>query len=382
VIVDMNDFENIRQLIKYKETEIKKRTSSGIHEEVIFKRLLASCTSYKDNRPFTGILSIIISIEDILKSQSASVETLYDSIDRCVYESSNHVKINENYEFVDSERIHYADSNQVREIYRDLSKDDYCVIVLTKEISTYFIDGDVVGDAIFFTKEDLERFERRKDISELNELFKEYRRYIELRPVYQNFFVSKSEKRSLFRHLIEKGEIKKPGSESEFNKKERVFLDTYRNLLQNKPEDRFRENLRNFLDDKLKGTVYLTKEHILENFKRIDIFINDEFGELYLIEVKWIGLSIHATGTELGTKYEPSDINPDAITQTLLYLSELYKNQEDIKMGYLAVFDARDGDDNESVPEFDKSSLPDDLEKFYHRFKRLDEFIVNNTHPN
>lgn len=378
----MNGFEGIKGLIKRKSDEIRKRTSTGIHEEDNFKRLLVSCTSYKDKRPFTGILSIIISIDNIKNSQSASIETLYSSIDECISLACNHVTIDSNYAFVEADRIHYSCSNNLREIYRDLSKDGYCVILISQEFSTYFINGDVVGDAIFFTKEDLERFQRRKEITELKDLFDEYRIHITLRPVYQNFFVPNSGKKALFGHLLKNGEIKDPGQGKALKQSEKKFLDKFQNLLHNKPEDRFRENLRKFLDDRLKGTVSISKEYILENFKRIDIFINDEFGELYLIEVKWIGLSIHASGTKLGTKFDPSDINPDGIEQTIEYLAELYKHKEDVKVGYLVVFDARNGENDDSVPDFDPSNLPKEIADFYHRFEKIDDFRVNNQHPN
>ncbi|MEX0597319.1 MAG: hypothetical protein WD512_12565 [Candidatus Paceibacterota bacterium] len=378
----MNDFEGLKELLDQKQAAIKKRTTTGIHEESNFKRLLAACNSYRDKRPHTGIISLIMSVESIKISHSSSVETLYSSLDECVHKACNHVSIDEEFNFTSSEKIHTSNSNEIKEVYRELSKDGYCVIVIGAELTSYLIDGDFVGEAIFFTKEDLESFEKRKDVTDLIELFEDYRKHVKIRPVYQNFFVSNSGKKALFSHLINDGQMPDPGNKDNYKKSEKEFLDKYKNLLENKPEDRFRENLRKYLEANLKGTISVTKEHILENFKRIDIFINDEFGDLYLIEVKWIGLSIHASGKKLGTEYNPSDINPEAIKQTILYLSELFENKKDIKIGYLVVFDAREGETEDSVPNFNELSFPDQLEKFSYRFKKIPDIKVLNKHPN
>ena len=379
----MEDLRGIENLIKKKAASIHKRTSSGIHESINFKQLHASISNYKEKRPLTGIISIIIEIGEIEHLSVDKVEKLYQSIDDCICQAKNHIKVDRDMNMVESDRIHKENGDMLASIYRELSKDGFCVFVINPAYATtYFLNGDKVGDAIFFTKRDQERFEERKDITELNQLLEDYRVHLTLRDTYQKFFASKSSKSSLFRHLNEGKEISNPRNKTKFKQQEKLFQQQYRNLLENKPEDRFREDLRNFLDKKLKGTVSISKEHILASFRRIDIFITDEYGELYLIEVKWVGISIHHTGTKIGTEFGKADINPEAIKQTIKYIAELHKHKKDIKIGYLVVFDARDGESTDTVEIFDRSLIEEEYSQYYSRHKKIKDFKVVNIHPN
>lgn len=110
---------------------------------------------------------------------------------------------------------------------------------------------------------------------------------------------------------------------------EEQFIKDHCHLLNNKPEDRLRENLRHFLNMRLKATL-LTKEYILANFNRLDIFILDESGtELYLIEVKWVGECISAEGKKISkTSFDETDINPKAVIQSVKYLKQLHYEKQ------------------------------------------------------
>src|SRR5690606_21096099 len=133
------------------------------------------------------------------------------------------------------------------------------------------------------------------------------------------------------------------------------FIADYKHLLRNKPENTFRDDLREFLKFNLRVTQ--VKEFLLENMKRLDIYLYDEFGEIYLIEVKWVGQSIHPQGKKVGISFDGRDINPKAFFQVLDYLEELDNKGQNIVRAYLVVFDARKEDLNDTGNDFNDSLL-------------------------
>ena len=375
-----SDFTDIGRLIKLKEAEIIRRTNTGFHDNLNFRKLKAIFSTYKNKRPLSGSISVIIEqieVENLIEDCS---DLIFDVIDKCISKANNHVFIDRCCNLLSSTTKHYRSTSEARRLFLEMSK-QFCVIVIKPEDIHYFINGDDVGEVIFFTKTDEARFKQRKDVSQINEIFDDYRVILTVRDTYHKFFVSNSGKSALYKLSINNGSIPKPIVGKE-RKQEEAFMVKYQHLLENKPEDRFREDLRKYLDDQLKGTVETTKEHLLENFKRIDILITDEYGDLYLIEVKWVGTSIHAKGDLIGTSFKDSDINPDAIVQTIDYLIELHKNKKHIKSGYLAVFDARTEALQDTVEFFDESILSVEQSSYRTRFKKLKDFRVLNKHPN
>ncbi|MBK7957214.1 MAG: hypothetical protein IPK03_03350 [Bacteroidetes bacterium] len=165
------------------------------------------------------------------------------------------------------------------------------------------------------------------------------------------------------------------------NSDQSTFLDENSQLLENKPEDRFRESLRAFLVENMRNDILFGKEYILESLKRLDINIFDDYGDLYFIEVKWVGLSVHSEGNKIGTKYDHDDINPAAINQSLKYIRELVEKDQTIKIGYLAVFDAREQDLKDTFTNFDLSSIDNENQKYYTNFKKIG-FRVKTFTPN
>ncbi|MEM1405957.1 MAG: hypothetical protein AAGG59_04230 [Bacteroidota bacterium] len=375
-----SNLENLRKILKDKEAAVRARTISGINDHPAFRRLLALLTNYEKGHPLSGFIAVILETEDVESFTERGFDLLYDNIDTSISNAHNHIALNSNGEIVSSDRIQPGQSgNDVRRLYEEMSK-EYVVFLLSPNNIQHFIDGNDAGETIFFTNEDKSRYAELKEISDIKQLFEDYRLHLTIRNTYSKFFASNSAKRAILEHQINsKGDPKPTTSEKEKLQKE--FFKKHQHLLENKPEDRFREDLRHFLDQRLKGDVYITKEHILESFKRIDIFIRDEFGELYLIEVKWVGTSVHATGTKIGTSFNSNDINPEAIVQTVKYLKELYENKTTIKIGYLVVFDSRDNDLGDTIPSFDESNLDSDHKPYYKRFEKIPDFRALNLVP-
>lgn len=361
--------DSFKDFLKQKESQIHIRTENGIQETDNFKNLHRSLVSYQNKRPvgdFTAFLITKEEIDNIIEGYTEKLFKVLDS-DNCIH--NNHLLFDRNIDIITFERKEIKDNNEARKYYLEISK-EICVFLINPKGVHYFIDGKDIGETIFFTPDALNTYNELKDITNIIEIFNNYRYNLNHRDVYSKFFVSKSSKVSLCKHLN--------GSPSKEDYKH--FLNENSQLLENKPEDRFREDLRMYLTRNLKASV-LTKEYILENFKRLDIFINDDYGELYLIEVKWVGISIHSTGQKIGTPYDEKDINPAAIIQSVDYIKQLNEENKNIKLGYLVVFDARSENLPDTGENFDEESLSIELKKYYPRFKKVDDFRVINHHP-
>ena len=252
-----------------------------------------------------------------------------------------------------------------------MSKDGVVVFMVAPEgIINYFVNGRDGGDSIFYESSTLHSFNSKKPISELPKVLEEYRKHLKLRDTYSKFFVEKSHLKSLRQDL-----------NSELN--EEQFIKANKQLLRNTPEDCFRDDLRMFLKEKLK-VFFVQKEVMLESLKRLDIAMIDEDGEgLYFIEVKWVGTSVHHLGKKIGTTYSAQPrIVPDAFKQSTSYITELLAEEKDFKLGYLAVFDARDEELPDTGIGMTIDQIPEKDKPAYYRHVKLDDFRVINEHPN
>ncbi|MFY7845939.1 MAG: hypothetical protein ACOVQV_12525, partial [Chryseobacterium gambrini] len=206
----------------------------------------------------------------------------------------------------------------------------------------------------------------KKDISQINDVLIQYQESLRDRKFYCKFFIGLSHLKSLHKDLNEPND-------------EKTFISNYKHLLRNKPENTFRDDLRQFLSFNLK--ISQVKEFILENMRRLDIYLYDEYGEIYLIEVKWVGQSVHNAGKKIGTSYDSNDINPDAFVQALDYLEELDNKGENIVRAYLVVFDARKDNLDDTGKDFDSSVLTPTQTKYYRKFEKIKDLRVRNFHP-
>ncbi|MCW8898304.1 MAG: hypothetical protein OQJ96_06590 [Flavobacteriales bacterium] len=365
---------SFRDTIRNKQAQILLRTKDGtIQETDNFKKLHRLLISYKSENVITDFTAVLIEKSDIEELSDTIKENLFTSLSSHEGMVNNHLQFDKELKIINAERIKISDDNtEARKFFLELSKSNMCVFLISPEKVNYFVDGEESG-AIFVSPQALKSYNELKDISKIFEVFNEYRKHLTQRDVYAKFFVPNSGLRAM-KACLESGLKDKDKTE------EREFLKQYSHLLNNKPEDRFREDLRMFLKQKLKSNM-LAKEHVLENFKRLDIFINDDWGELYLIEVKWVGLSIHSTGAKPCTEYKASDINPAAVVQSVNYIKELIETHQKIKIAYLAVFDARAEIMEDTVKLFDKANLTTDNEKYYSRFVKIPDFRVVNSHP-
>lgn len=369
--MEFNFTENadFKDILKRKQQEIFARNIGGIQDSEKFKRFHSALVSYLKESARIEFKLILITYEHLEMLQDdyyLALKALLDSNDAVL---NNYLVINEKMEIVDKVMDHkYNNSNDVLNIYIELS-DNFAVFLLQPQNKvSYFLKGKSYVDGVFLTHQDYISYEEKKSIDRIFEVFDEYRQHLSIRHVYSNFFISKSHLKSLHKDL-------------RLALTEDQFITQYKHILENKPEDSFRENLRFYLKDKLKVNL-LPKEYVLENFKRLDLFILDETGiDLYLIEVKWVGLSVHAEGKKLGTEYSADDINPAAIYQSVDYLETLYKNRQPIKLGFLVVYDARKENLPDTCQNIDETKFLGEKNMHFRKFKKIPDFRVVNLHP-
>lgn len=363
---------SFQSILKQKKDEILKRAASGIQDSPKFKQLHSSFVSYLKSNAFSDFKAVLISKVDIENLPEEFYDRLEGVLNSTEVVFCNYLILDSELSVIDKVRDEKfnKDSNEARKLYAELSKDYVVFLLQPDETVSFFIDGDDYIEGIFLTSKDMKSYTAKMDISKINELFKEYRVHLTYRSVYSNFFISKSHLKSL------RNDLKEMVSEEQ-------FIKDNCHLLQNKPEDRLREDLRHFLNARLKATL-LTKEYVLENFKRLDIFILDESGtELYLIEVKWVGECISADGKRKSkTSFDSDSINPNAVIQSVKYLKQLDIERQNIKLGFLVVFDARHNQElKDTVDTFDESFLDNDLKKHYKKFVKVSDFKIKNMHP-
>lgn len=369
---NFKDNKAFTDILKQKQADIQRRTSAGILESDNFKQLHSSLTTFLQKNSFRDFKTILITKEELEFLPEYYYEKLEQSINSDLGVSNNIICIDRELNIILRERNFniISNSNDVRILLRDLSK-EFLVFHLQPEARlSIFIDGDDYVEGLFLTPDDWNAYMAKKTVDELPSLLESYRIHLRTRSTYNKFFIAKSHLKSLYRDL--KSQLT-----------ENRFEEQYKHLLQNKPEDRFREDLRHFLSNHLRAKLH-TKEYILEDFKRLDIMIIDESGyNLYFIEVKWVGECVNAEGKKISsTAYDSKDINPAAIIQSVKYIKQLDLEGKNIKRGYLVVFDARkDQTQKDTVESFDEFSLEEEYKIHYKKFKKIDDFKVVNTHP-
>ena len=363
-----NEFntEEFKHILREKEKVISIRTSLPIQENENYKRIHRSLISIQSSNHVNDFIAVLISIQELEElNQESTIVIPFN-------EDKNYLVYNKDLTITASQKKELKDELKAEAFYNEVSK-GFCLFLITPEGVNPFVNGQNLGTLIFYKKKDYRNYKKLKDVSQIEELFEKYRRHLTYRYNYNGFFVSNSAKKSLYHHLIAANSITQSKEE---------FLQNNTQLLENKPEDRFRESLRAFLIENMRNDVFFGKEYVLESFKRLDINIFDDFGDLYFIEVKWVGTSVHPEGNKLGTEYTHDDINPAAIKQSINYIRELAERDQTIKIGYLAVFDAREGDLNDTFDGFDESNVDDGNKRYYPLFKKIPDFRVKNTHPN
>lgn len=362
---------SFKDLLKRNKEEILRAAMNGLEEDSNFKLILSLLKAMSDKYEDNGFKYIVISEHDLHNLTNDADSAIEQLFTNQLFTQNRHIVIDSDFKIKEVNNDQHYNNNEVRRMFTEMSKDGIVIFMLSPEgIINYFVNGRDGGESIFFESSTLHSFISKKPISELKNVLEEYRKRLTLRDTYSKFFVEKSHLKSL------KVDIDSGLSDEQ-------FITAYKHLLRNTPEDCFREDLRLFLKEKL-NIFFVSKEGMLESLKRLDIVMLDEDGQgLYFIEVKWVGTSIHPSGKNIGTSFDAKPrIVPDAFIQSTAYIKELLAENIDVKLGYLAVFDARKEDLPDTGDGMSVDLIPEEHRSAYYRHIKLDDFRVKNVHPN
>lgn len=355
-------------LLKSKQGQIITKTNDSIQESEGFKIIFAGFKSMIKNNAFKGQRVIYISEEDIAKVEFDKIGDFNDLFGSDDFALNQKITIDSTLKVVNSERCRIADdSGEVRRELAESSKSGLVIFLLLQDKINYLIGGVDKTESPFFSLYDMKKYNEKKEINQISEVFTAYQEALKERKNYSKFFIELSHLKSL---RIDLASIED----------EKTFIINNKHLLRNKPEDSFRDDLREFLTFNLR--VSEVREYLLENMRRLDIYLYDEYGEIYLIEVKWVGESVHQGGKKIGTSYDSTDINPKAFIQALDYLEELDNKGQNIVRAYLLVFDGRNDDLGDTGLDFDESILSEVQKKHFRKFNKPKDIRVVNKHPN
>ena len=247
-----------------------------------------------------------------------------------------------------------GDTNDIRSKICELSMSDY-VFFFGEEGITRFVNGHPYEDVnIFYSRSDRMKYKEKKDISRIYEVIENYSsQYLTQQVNYMCLLADNATLRQ-----IDSGYIK-------------------RNILKNKPEQFMRDQLCQYLTENMRYT-FTTEPELGQTKKELDIYF-DVSGELYFIEIKWLGVSINDEGTGLSTAYTDSRAR-DGVIQTLEYIGELLNTSEkSLRHGYLLIYDARDEKKEVDFKEY--SFVKENLKAYLKYFSVLGILPLVKRHP-
>lgn len=358
-----------KRLLDEKRQDIMQRTSDGVQETESFQRLYSLLTQCRRKIEESDYRLILISKNDLAQLCSDADTKSMDLFRSFDFLTNRTVFVDANLKILNNNNDPFpVGDNNARRYFASLTEGDIVAFLVSPNATVnYFIDGKDYGDGVFYTRDAQNSYEERKTIDKLSEVLDDYRIALTHQDTYLKFFVTKAGLRAL--HSLAYSEDD-----------EMTFMSNHKHLLNNKPEELFREDIRNYIKRHMK--VVVTREVTLESLDRLDIELTDEVGkDLYFIEIKWVGESIGADGDKIGTVYSQSRINPNAVKQVLEYIDQLLKEGENIKIGYLAVFDARKEDLPDTGGTISNKIVPEDMRNNFHRFVKLKDFRVKNINP-
>lgn len=365
-----SDNPEFKRLLDEKKRDIVQRTSDGVQEMESFQRLLSLLIQCRRKIEDNDFRLILISKPDLTQLCSdADIKSL-NLFRHTAFLTNRTVFVDANLTILNSNNDPFpTGDNNARRYFASLTENDIVAFHIAPNATVnYFIDGKDYGDGIFYTREAQNSYEELKTIDKLSDVLDGYRIHLSLQDTYLKFFVTKAGLRALHSLAYDEDE-------------ERVFLSEHKHLLNNKPEELFREDIRNYIKQHMK--VVVTREVTLENLDRLDIELTDEGGQdLYFIEIKWVGESIGPNGDRITTVYDSHPrIRPDAVEQVVRYIDQLLEENQNVKLGYLAVFDARKDDLPDTGEGISENDVPEELRRCFPRFVKLKDFRVKNENP-
>lgn len=317
--------------------------------EILYERILQDFWNKQLNK--RNLFSLIISNE-MLGYINLSVFPEKLKLLESEIRENNFIRLDENCNIIEKKYL-TGNSFKIREILISESKKN-CVFFFGEEGLELYQNGKAEeGKNFFYSHEDRMRFLKKKDISQLETVLEEYStQFITQQVNYMCIFADNPTLRQIDPSLVK------------------------RNILKNKPEHLMRDQLCQYLTDHMQYTFNVEVE-LSQSKKRNDIYF-DVRGELYFIELKWIGVSINDAGTGLSTSFGDDRVR-EGVVQTLDYIKELLQTSEkSLRTGYLLVYDAREEKKDIDLNKYD--FVKPDLKEFLSMFKYLKPIPLTKTH--
>jgi hypothetical protein len=315
----------------------------------LHKGILQKLWDNKINKSSYFCIYLESDIIDQLKIEELkeNIEKINDHIKTCNFIQIDYVGnvINRSYKDCTSEKIKMELSN--------LSLKNL-VFFFGEEGITRYINGRAVEDNnIFYSRKDRMNYLKKKDISQLDEVIHDYAvKNVSQQINYMCFFADNSTLNQINPQYVS------------------------RNILKNKPEHFMRDHLREYLKENMKYTFTIEPE-LGQSKRELDIYF-DVSGELYFIEVKWLGVSINDLGTDLSKPYTAYRAR-EGVIQSLEYIKELINTSEtSLRCGCLAIFDARD---KKKEIDFKYDLISEELKQYMKLFKLLEIIPLEKKHP-
>ncbi|MBX2991237.1 MAG: hypothetical protein KF749_08715 [Bacteroidetes bacterium] len=352
--------EELSEIIKSSASKVEQRASEGIHSEETFKLLHANLVSYSQRKTHVPF-ALVISEDDVSTLSIGDIADRLANLLDTVLLTHNYIVISSQIASIESRQDDISDSNEARRLFTEMSKHGLCVFFVGDRRIIYFVQGNDFGDGVFCTEKAIKAYLQKREISQIEEVIDEYRGRLKEQATYCKFFVYKTTLKRLF-----------PPSQ----------IPKRKNLLKNKPENTFRNDLLMFLKANIMGTFVFAKELLLESGNRLDIWTYDQNGNYIIIEVKWIGQSISQNEKKVGHTIGPKYIKEEAVPQVLGYIKEARDLKFGVRSGYLVVFDARVNRDGDSLDVIDLTYVQKDLHPYVHLFRKIPDLEVDNIIPN
>lgn len=338
-------YEDVSQIIKASKESIE----NDKNYQFLYKRFLKRIWDERINPQL--MFCIAISPESLENINFVNFE---ENINHTIQNTadSNYLKIDSNGNLVEKRYLE-GDTLQIKNILSEFSMKDY-IFFFGEQGVTKFINGVAREESnIFYSRMDMMKYREKKDISKIKEVMENYScQHVTQQVNYMCFFADNSALRQIDSKLVS------------------------RNILRNKPEHYMRDQLCQYLTDNMKYTFTIEPE-LGQSKRELDIYF-DVSGELYFIEIKWLGVSINDQGTGLSTSYTDARAR-SGVTQTLEYIEELLNTSEkSLRHGYLVIYDARD---NKTEIDFQGYSfVPEDLSKYLQCFSVLKIIPIDKRH--
>lgn len=342
-------FDQISQILEQSQNEIDENENY----QLLLKGSLYPFWEARINKQ--ACFCLYISDAELAQMDFSNVNQNLSEVNTAVA-TNNAIRIGSEGQIIETQYHENVTTKDAKVFLSELSK-NYYVFFFGEDGITRYANGRALEDNnIFYSHSDRMRYMKKKDISHIEEVICEYTNsYLTQQVNYMAF-------------LADNPTIRQISNGQRF---------ISQNIVKNKPEHFMRDQLRQYLTDHMQYTFTIEPE-LGQSKRELDIYF-DVKGELYFIEIKWLGKAINDRGDGLTKPYGPARVK-EGVVQSLEYIEELTNTSEtNLRCGYLAVYDCRDN--KTPIDIADVSFVEPKLQPYIQLFNFLPIINVQKRHP-